>query len=310
MSEFSIIGKPVPMVDGAAKVTGRGIYTDDMKMPGMLYATILRSIHPHAKILKLDTSRAEKIPGVVAVVTGKDVANKYGILPVGHDETALAVEKVRYIGEGVVALAATSRELAEEAIRHIDIIYEPLPATFDARQSMLQETGWIHEDKPRNIEKEYHHHFGDVAEGFSRADFIRTDSYYCPRVTHAAMEPHSTIGDFDESGKLTVWSATQTPYYLHRTLSIVTGLPMNRIRVIKPLVGGGFGGKDEPLGHEICAAALAIKAGRPVKLTVTREEVFYIHRGRPDQFIEMKTGITKDGKITAVECKNIQDGGA
>lgn len=297
------------MVDGAAKVTGRGIYTDDMKIPGMLYAVILRSVQPHAKILKLDTSAAERMPEVVTVVTGKEVANKYGILPVGHDETALAVEKVRYVGEGVAAVAALSQEAAEEAIRRIEVVYEPLPPVFDARISMVQTENWLHEEKPQNIEKEYHHHFGNVEEGFQQADFVRTDSYYCPRVTHAAMEPHSTVADFD-AGKLTVWSATQTPYYLHRTLSIVTGLPMNRIRVIKPLVGGGFGGKDEPLGHEICAAALAIKSGRPVKLTITREEVFYLHRGRPDQFIELKTGIRRDGTITAVECKNIQDGGA
>lgn len=228
MSEFSIIGKPVPMVDGASKVTGKGIYTDDMKMPGMVYARILRSVQPHAKILKLDTSRAEAMDGVVAVVTGKDVAQKYGILPVGHDETALAVDRVRYVGEGIVALAATSPEIAEEALHRIEIIYEPLPAFFDARKSMQEQKTWIHEDKPNNIEREYHHHFGNVEEGFSHANYIRSDSFYCPRVTHAAMEPHSTVSSY-ESGRVTVWSSTQTPYYLHRTLSTVLGLPMSRI---------------------------------------------------------------------------------
>ncbi|PWT88932.1 MAG: 4-hydroxybenzoyl-CoA reductase subunit alpha [Acidobacteria bacterium] len=309
MGEFSIIGKPVPMVDGPSKVTGRGIYTDDMKIPGMLYSVILRSIHPHAKILRLDTSRAEALPGVIGIVTGKEIAGKYGILPVGHDETALAVDKVRYVGEGIAAVAATSREIAEEAIRLIDVVFEPLPSFFDARKSMQQNAVLIHEDKPNNIEKEYHHHFGNVDEGFAQASHIRTDSFLCPQVTHAAMEPHSTVATF-EDGKLTVWSSTQTPYYLHRTLSSVLEMPMSRIRVIKPLVGGGFGGKDEPLGHEICAGALARKTGRPVKLTITREEVFYLHRGRPTQFVEVKTGVTKDGKITAVECKTIQDGGA
>lgn len=309
MSEFSVIGKPVPMVDGGAKVTGRGIYTDDLKMPGMTYARVFRSVHPHARILKLDVSRVESMPGVVAVVTGKEIAGKYGILPVGHDETALAVDKVRYVGEGVVAIAAVTPEIAETALKAIDIVYEPLPAYFDAEKSMDHPSTLIHDDKPNNIERDYHHHFGDVEDGFAQADHVRFDVFRCPRVTHAAMEPHSTVSTF-EDGKLTVWSSTQTPYYLHRTLSSVLEMPMSRIRVIKPLVGGGFGGKDEPLGHEICAAALARKAGMPVKLTVTREEVFYIHRGRPDQIVELKTGVAKDGRITAVECKTIQDGGA
>jgi 4-hydroxybenzoyl-CoA reductase alpha subunit len=308
--EFSIIGKPVPMVDGAAKVTGKGLYTDDLRFPGMLTAKILRSTYPHAKILRLDTSRAEKIPGVVAVITGKEVTEKYGILPLGHDETALALDKVRYVGEGVVALAATSPEVADEALRAIEIVYEPLPAYLDARKSMENPEVLIHEDKPKNIERDYHHHFGNVEDAFAHSDYVRSDSYFCPRVTHAAMEPHSTVANYDENGKLTVWSSTQTPYYLHRTLAKVLEMPMARIRVIKPLVGGAFGGKDEPLCHEVCVAALARKAGRPVRLTVDREEVFYIHRGRPDQYVEIKTGVNKDGKINAVECKTIQDGGA
>lgn len=298
------------MVDGAGKVTGKGLYTDDLRLPGMLCSKILRSTYPHAKILLIDTSRAEQIPGVVAVLTGKEVSEKYGILPLGHDETALAVDKVRYVGEGVVALAATTPEIADEALRAIEVVYEPLPAYLDALTSMQNPDVLIHEDKPNNIERDYHHHFGNVEEGFAQADYVRSDSFYCPRVTHAAMEPHSTVAQYDENGKLTVWTSTQTPYYLHRTLAKVLGMPMAHIRVIKPLVGGGFGGKDEPLCHEISTAALARKAARPVRLTVDREEVFYIHRGRPDQYVEMKTGVTKEGKITAVECKTIQDGGA
>lgn len=298
------------MVDGASKVTGKGLYTDDLRLPGMLFSKILRSTYPHAKLLLIDTSRAEKIPGVMAVLTGKEVAEKYGILPLGHDETALAVDKVRYVGEGVVAVAATSPEIADEALRAIEVVYEPLPAYLDAASSMDRPAVLIHDDKPNNIERDYHHHFGNVEEGFAHSDYVRSDTYFCPRVTHAAMEPHSTVAHYDETGKLTVWSSTQTPYYLHRTLAKVLEMPMARIRVIKPLVGGGFGGKDEPLCHEICTAALARKAGRPVRLTVDREEVFYIHRGRPDQTVEIKTGVTQDGKISAVECKTIQDGGA
>lgn len=307
--DFTTVGKRVPMVDGTQKVTGHGIYTDDIKLPGMLHARIVRSTQPHARILRLDTARAESLPGVFAVVTGKDLTGKYGILPVGHDETALAVDKVRYVGEGIAAIAARTPEIAEEAAHLIDVAYEPLPAYFDPIKAMNQPDVLIHEDKPGNIERDYHHDFGNVEQGFADADLIRDDSFFCPRVTHAAMEPHSTLASF-EGGKLTVWSSTQTPYYLHRTLALVLGMPMSSIRVIKPLVGGGFGGKDEPLGHEICTAALAIKSGRPVRLTISREEVFYIHRGRPAQHVWLKTGVTRDGRITAVHCKTIQDGGA
>src|SRR6185312_8757324 len=154
---------------------------------------------------------------------------------------------------------------AEEAISKIEVVYEPLPAYFDALKSMNDPQVLIHEDRPNNIEREYHHDFGNVEEGFRTAHHVRSDSFFCPRVTHAAMEPHSTVANY-EANKLTVWSSTQTPYYLHRTISLVLGIPMSQIRVIKPLVGGGFGGKDEPLGHEIVTALLARKAGRPVKM--------------------------------------------
>ena len=221
MTEYSIIGKPVPMVDGNSKVTGRGIYTDDLKFPGMLYARIFRSVHPHAKILKLDTTRAEEMPGVVAVVTGKEMQQKYGILPVGHDETALAVDKVRYVGEGVVAIAATSPETAEAALQRIEVVYEPLPAYFDAFKAMEDGAVLIHDDRPNNIEREYHHDFGNVEEGFRTADLVRQDSFFCPRVTHAAMEPHSTVANY-EAGKvngLVLYSDSvlSTSYYISST---------------------------------------------------------------------------------------------
>jgi len=310
MAEFSIIGKRISMVDGPAKVTGGAKYTDDLTLPGMLHGKILRSPHPHARLVRLDTSRAAALPGVIGMITGADVSRPYGILPVGHDETGLAVDKVRSIGEGVAAIDAVSAEIAEEALELIDVEYEVLPAAFDPEQAMRRQTDWIHEDKPYNIEKEYHHHFGDVEAGFREADVVREDRFTAEPVTHAAMEPHGTLASYEPSGKLTVWSSTQTPYYLQLTLARVLDLPTSQIRVIVPFVGGGFGGKDEPLPHEICAAALAGKVGRPVKITCSREEVFYLHRGRPHQIIDLKTGITRAGRIAAVECRVIQGGGA
>ncbi len=310
MGDTKIIGKNRPYITAEHQVTGKAKYTDDIHLEGTLVARILRSPHPHARIKRIDVSKARTIPGVVALLTGKELSTEYGILPVGQDETALAVDKVRYIGEGVVAVAAETLEAAESALEAIEVEYEPLPAHFDPLEAMEAGPPWIHDSKPKNIQKEYHHHFGDVEKGFEQADIIVEDHFYAERVNHAAMEPHSTLAVYDLNGRLTVWSATQTPYYLHRVLARVLHVPMHRIRVIKPHLGGGFGGKDEPFGHEIVTAKLAMMTGRPVKMTMTREEIFYINRGRPDQHIWLKVGFKKDGTITAVHCKVVQGGGA
>jgi 4-hydroxybenzoyl-CoA reductase subunit alpha len=316
MTDFSIIGKRVALVDAAGKTTGHGKYTDDLSVPGMLTGKILHSPYPHARIKKIDTSKAEAIDGVVCVVTGPDAPNKYGILPVGHDETALAVEKVRYVGDNVACVVATSESIAEGALELIDVEYEQLPAWFDPEDSMKAKKEWIHPQRPNNIEKDYHHVFGDPDKGFAEADVVAEHRYIAGEVTHAAMEPHCTLAQFEidsqtgQPGRLTVWSSTQVPYYLQHKLSIVLELPMQQIRVIKPLVGGGFGGKSEVIPLEIIAAVAARKAKAPVKITYSREEVFWAHRGRPRTIIDMKIGAKKDGHLTAVAAKVIQDGGA
>lgn len=310
MADFSLVGKRLPMVDAPEKVTGAGLYTDDLVLPGMLVGKILHSPHAHARIRRIDTSKAEALPGVKAVVSGREFPNKYGILPIGHDETVFATDKVRYIGDNVAGVAATSEGVAEQALELIEVEYEPLPAYFDPEETMKAESNWIHDDKPRNIEKEYHHNFGNVEEGLAQAEVILSERFVCSEVTHAALEPHSTLARYEGEGYLTVWSSTQVPYYLHRTLSHVLELPMSQVRVIKPLVGGGFGGKSEVIQLEVAAACLSRKAGLPVKVTYTREEVFYAHRGRPIQIIELTMGGRSDGTITAVKARIIQDGGA
>jgi 4-hydroxybenzoyl-CoA reductase subunit alpha len=316
MSEFSIIGKSIAMIDSAGKTTGQGKYTDDLSVSGMLIGKILHSPYPHARIKSIDASRALALEGVVTVVFGEDAPNKYGILPVGHDETALAVEKVRYVGDNVACVVAESEAIAENALELIDVEYEVLPAYFDPEESMKAETDLIHSEKPHNIEKDYHHVFGDPEKGFAEADQVAEGRYIANEVTHAAMEPHSTLAAFDldpytgQLGRLTVWSSTQVPYYLQHKLSIVLDMPMSQIRVIKPLVGGGFGGKSEVIPLEIIAAVAARKAKAPVKITYTREEVFLAHRGRPRTIVDLKTGVKKDGSITSVAAKVIQDGGA
>jgi len=310
MTAHSVIGKPLPMTDAPGKVTGLGKYADDLVVPGMLFGKILHSPHAHARICSIDASAAEALPGVKAVATGRDAQNPYGILPIGHDERVFALDKARYIGDNVAAVAATSVEIAEQALERIRVEYELLPAWFDPLESMRAETGWIHDQKAHNIEKEYHHVFGDPEAGFAQAAFVREQRYYAGEVTHAAMEPHSTLAVWEPDGRLTVYSSTQVPFYLHRTLSEVCELPMSQIRVVKPLVGGGFGGKSEVIPLEIAAGVLAKKARKPVKITYTREEVFYAHRGRPITIVDLKVGLSREGRIIAVAARVVQDGGA
>lgn len=304
------------MVDAAQKTTGAGKYTDDLSLPGMLVGKILHSPYPHARIKRIDTRCAEKLDGVIAIATGQDAPNPYGILPVGHDEHALAIDKVRYVGDNVACVAAVDAATADKALELIDVEYEVLPAYFDPEESMKAESDLIHDNKPHNLEKDYHHAFGDPEKGFAEADQTAEARFIANEVTHAAMEPHCTLAAFDidpqtgKPGRLTVWSSTQVPYYLQHKLSLVLDMPMAQIRVIKPLVGGGFGGKSEVIPLEIIAAVTARKARAPVKITYTREEVFWAHRGRPRTIVDLKTGVKNDGRITAVKARVIQDGGA
>src|SRR5690348_11016488 len=315
-SDFSIIGKRTAMVDAAEKTTGAGKYTDDLSVPGMLIGKILHSPYPHAHIKRINATKALALKGVAAVVTGQDAPVTYGILPIGHDEHALAVDKVRYVGDNVACVAAETEAIAEQALELIDVEYELLPAWFDPEQSMKAEAEFIHEGRPHNIEKEYHHVFGDPEKGFAESDYVHEARYITNEVTHAAMEPHSTLAAFEldpqtgELGRLTVWSSTQVPYYLQHKLSLVLDMPMSQIRVVKPLVGGGFGGKSEINPLEVITAVAAVKAKAPVKITYTREEVFWAHRGRPRTIVDLKIGAKKDGHITGVAARVIQDGGA
>ena len=302
------------MLDAAAKAGGAARYTDDLSLPGMLVGKILHSPLPHARIRQVDTAAARALAGVRAVLTGADAGIPYGILPIGKDECALQPEKVRYVGDNVACVAAETEAIADAALRLIEVAYDPLPFYLDPEAALAAPPeAWLHANRPGNLEKEYHHIFGDPAAGMSEAEAIVAARYVCPAVTHAAMEPHATLARFEPSpsgDRLTVWSSTQVPYYLQMTLARVLELPLASIRVIKPMVGGGFGGKSEVCPLEVIAALAARRAGAPVKITYSREEVFYAHRGRPLQIIELKTGARRDGRITAVEARVVQDGGA
>jgi 4-hydroxybenzoyl-CoA reductase alpha subunit len=297
-------------VDATAKVTGVTRFADDLFLPRMLFAKLLRSPHPHARILSIDPSRAASVPGVKAVLTGKDLPIPFGILPVSQDEHALALDKVRFVGDPVAAVAATTEEAATQALDLIAVEYEVLRAFPDALDAVEHPEPAIHDYADAgNIHKLIDLEFGDVEAALAQADIVREDLFFFEGSTHLPMEQHAAVADWSADGKLTLWSATQTPHYVHRALAKVLELSPARIRVIACPNGGGFGGKSDPFSHEIVAARLAMLTGRPVKITLTREEVFYCHRGRHPTLMWVKTGVKRDGAITGMHFKSLLDGG-
>jgi 4-hydroxybenzoyl-CoA reductase alpha subunit len=315
-SDFTLIGSPMRKIEGLDKSTGRAVYTDDIVLPGMLHGKILRSPHPHARILSTDTSEAESLPGVHAVITGRDMPTTYGIIPWTPDEYPLCVDRVRYIGDGVAAVAALDEDTANRALGLIRVEYEELPAFFDPREAADADgsTPYIHDAKKEgwngNVTKKVQLEFGEVDELMDASDVVVEGEYFFEGSTHTPIEPHCAIGLWDGVGKLTVWSATQVPHYLHRELARVLEVDQAHVRVLQPLVGGAFGGKSEPFDLEFCVAKLSMVSGRPVKILYTREEVFYAHRGRHPFHMKYRTGVTKEGKLTAVDAEILLDGGA
>jgi 4-hydroxybenzoyl-CoA reductase alpha subunit len=314
---YSVIGKPLPKVDAYAKVTGRALYADDIALPRMVYGRLLRSPHPHARIVHINTRKALELPGVLAILTGEDLPTKFGILPSSQDEYALAVDKVRYVGDPVAAVAALDPDILDEALKLIEVEYEVLPALMSIDEALTHPDVKINDEaRIGNIHKAVSYEFGDMATGFAEADYVREDWFYYEGNNHAPMEAHACVASWEPhpsdpvGGKLTLWSSTQTPHYVHRELSKVLKLPQSHIRVIAPNVGGGFGGKSDPFAHEICASELSRRTSRPVKITCTREEVFLIHRGRHPVKMWIKTGVKQDGTLTAMHFRSFLDGGA
>ncbi len=308
--DFDIIGKSLPRVDAMGKATGQTLYADDIVLPRLLYCKILRSPHPHALIRHIDVAPALERPGVYAAITGADLPVKFGILPVSQDEEALALERVRYVGDPVAAVAAIDEETAEAALEDIIVAYEPLPAIMSIDEALAEESVQIHEYADKgNVHKFVALEFGDVEQGFAAADHIRGDIFYYEGNTRLALEQHAALAQYGADGRITLWSSTQTPHYVHRALARVLELPPARIRVIAAPVGGGFGGKSDPFGHELVVCKLAMITGRPVKITLTREEVFYAHRGRHPVLMWVRTGVKRDGAITAMHFRSFLDGG-
>jgi 4-hydroxybenzoyl-CoA reductase alpha subunit len=304
------VGTPQRKVDAVAKVTGRTRFADDLSLPRMLWCKLLRSPHPHARIVRIDPRRAAALEGVKAVLTGEALPRPFGILPVSQDEHALAPERVRFVGDAVAAVAALTEEIATAALELIEVEYQPLAAVPSPEAAVAPADPPIHDYGDHgNLQKLISLEFGDVEAGFARADRVREDFFFYEGNTHLPMEQHSALAEWSAEGKLTLWSSTQTPHYVHRALAKVLSLPPARVRVIATPNGGGFGGKSDPFGHEIVVARLAMLTGRPVKITLTREEVFYCHRGRHPTLMWFKTGVTREGRITAMHCRTLLDGG-
>ena len=311
--ELRVIGQPLPKVDAAARVTGVAVYADDLNLPRMLHCKILRSPHPHARILSVDASAARRIRGVKAVLTGHDLPIRFGILPVSQDERALEAEKVRYVGDPIAAVAALEEEIAAAALDAIRVEYEVLEPVMSIEEALREPAGEpIHDRaytrRPFNVHRQLSYDFGDTEAGFARADHVREDVFFYQGNTHLPMEQHSAVATYID-GRLTLWTSTQVVHYVHRALAKVLELPMNRIRVIGAAHGGGFGGKTDPFAHEIIVSRMAMVSGRPVKCTLTREEVFYAHRGRHPVLMWIKTGVTSEGRITAMHYRSALDGG-
>ena len=306
-----VVGKPFRKVDARAKCIGQTKFADDIMLPRMLHCKLLRSCEPHAIIKSIDTSKAAALPGVFAIITGKDLPISYGILPVSQDEHALCIDKVRFIGDPVAAVAAVDEDTAFDAMNLIEVEYEKLQTITSIEEAVMIEEPRIQDyGDGGNVHKKISLEFGDMDEGFSEADLVREDTFFYEGNTHLPMEQHAAVAHFDADNKLTLWSSTQTPHYVHRALTKVLEIPASHIRVIATPNGGGFGGKSDPFNHEVAISKLSMMTGRPVKIALTREEVFYCHRGRHPVLMKVKTGVKKDGSITAMDFQSFLDGGA
>jgi xanthine dehydrogenase molybdenum-binding subunit len=308
--DFSFIGKRVPKLDAVDKVTGRAIYGHDMKLPRMLYGKILRSDRAHARILHIDTSRAIKLPGVKAVLTGDDIPD----IRVGfaQDNPILKTGKVRSFRDEIAAVAAVDEDTAQEALELIKVEYEDLPAVFDPEEAMKPGAPLIHEKAEKNIlslmTQSYFH--GDVEKGFAESDVVIEDRLKLTWVAHCCMGTCFCLASFDNAGNLTVWNSTQMPFMSQRELSTALKMPPDKIRVIKATIGGGFGSKLDTYPYEPICVLLAQRTGRPVRITFTREEEFIASPTRQPVICDIKAGAKKDGTLTARQVKMILDNGA
>jgi xanthine dehydrogenase molybdenum-binding subunit len=312
VDSFSVIGKNITRIDALEKVTGMAKYCPDLKMDDMLYAKLLRSPYPHAKVLKIDTLKAEKLPGVRAVATIEEVPKVFGVIDRLTNERReqslyLHDNVVRFIGDPVAAVAADDEETAEEALSLIEVDYEQLPAVFDPIEAMKEDAPRIHEKG--NTAFHFFREFGSIEKGFNEADYVFEERFVTSKQKHCSLEPFATcIAHYGLDGRLTVYSSSQRPHVIKIYLAGALGLPVNRVRIVKPYTGGAFGGRDYLThGLEVMCSFLSKKTGKPVKMSFTRDEDFEATESRHPFIIDMKIGVTADGTLTAIMVKAIKE---
>ena len=318
---YSYVGRDIVRVDALEKVTGLAKYTTDLTLPRMLHAKILKSPHPHAKIVHINFDKAQSVPGVRGILTGMDTRYRFGIYI--SDRNVLAVNKVRWVGEPVAAVAASSERIAQEATDLIDVEYQQLEPVLDPREALRHDAPLLHENLHEfkhspafnpvagtNIANHFKIRKGDVKEGFEKADVVVENQFFQPQVSHVAMEPHVCVGQYAADGTIRVWTSAQSPFAVRYLLGTILGVPLHKISVFVPYVGGGFGGKAG-INIEPLAVLLSRRAGGdPVKLTLTREEEFTTAPVRQGMYARIKTGVKMNGEIVAEEIQFIWDAGA
>jgi len=311
MTSYHVINRRAPRLDAPDKARGRAKYIDDFEFPGMLHGAILQSPIAHGKIMNIDTSRARRLPGVKAVVTHEDAGYvKYGVSPARYDEQVFCHDIVRYIGDEVAAVAAVDLETAMEALSLIEVDYEELPVLLTMEDAMKEGAPLIHEKYARNIGAEVHQEFGDVEAAFKECDLIRTDTFLNKMQDAAFLEPNGCIADFDLNGYMNLYTSTQVPHYIQRIVSMVLNIPLGKVRVSKPYVGGGFGPKAGTNPMELIACLFSRMTHKPVKMNYSREQVFLFSRGRHQFKHTLTTGVKKDGTLMALANECYLDGGA
>ncbi|MFH1156418.1 MAG: xanthine dehydrogenase family protein molybdopterin-binding subunit [Pseudomonadota bacterium] len=311
MSDYTYIGKRMPRVDSRAKVMGKAKFTADLNLPGMLVGKIKRSPYAHARIISIDTSRAETLPGVRAVVTGKDTdGTKWGVFAYTRDQQFIQTDKARYIGDEVAGVAAVDEDTALKALDLIQVEYQELPAVFDTMASMASQTELIHEGFPNNINIHVNIDTGDVDENFKKAYYIREDTFVAPEESYFQAEPYSVAARFDHEECLEIWMPNGGPHMKSKPLSNAFNLPLHKVKVRKIAIGGAFGGRSEICPADFICALLAKRSGKPVKIVFTREENTIGTRQGHAMITTHKTGVDRDGRVLARETTCYMDGGA
>ncbi|MBU0972100.1 MAG: molybdopterin-dependent oxidoreductase, partial [Proteobacteria bacterium] len=300
MSDYAIIGKRMPRVDSRAKVMGKAKFTADLNLPNMLVGKIKRSPHAHARIIRIDTSKAEALPGVLSVVTGKDTTGvKWGVFAYTRDQQFIQTDKARYIGDEVAGVAAVDEETALKALDLIQVEYEILPPVFDPMEAMTMETELIHTQFPNNINIHVNIDTGQVDENFKKAYYIREDTFTAPEESYFQAEPYAVVARFDSDDCLEVWCPNGGPHMKSKPLSNAFKIPLHKVKVRKIAIGGAFGGRSEICPADYICALLAKKTGRPVKIKFTREENTIATRQGHAMITTHKTGVDRQGRVLA-----------